>query len=94
MGLAGMMKPKLKLGTQIRSQLLASWLNSRMALTSRSRFAIGVIHHVWVSKMSAYARLKRYRERRSLHRERQYLAKDWQALGTDPRSWTARQCAS
>ena len=45
--------------------------------------------------MSAYERLKYYRERRSLERERLYLAKDWQALGTDdPRTWTARQCAS
>jgi hypothetical protein len=47
-----------------------------------------------VPKMSAYARLKRYRERHSLKRERLYLAKDWEALGTEPRTWTARQCAS
>jgi hypothetical protein len=44
--------------------------------------------------MSAYTRLKRYRERRSFERERFYLLKDWAALGTDPKTWTARQCAS
>ena len=37
--------------------------------------------------MSAYARLKRYRQKRSLEREQLYLAKDWAALGTDPRNW-------
>jgi hypothetical protein len=48
-----------------------------------------------VRKMSAYERLKRFRQRRSLERERLYLAKDWRGLGTDePRTWTARQCAS
>lgn len=41
-----------------------------------------------------YLRLKRFRQRRSLERARRYLAKDWEALGTDPKSWTARQCAS
>src|SRR5215470_9147394 len=30
--------------------------------------------------MSAYARLKRYRERKSFEREMAYLAKDWAAL--------------
>ena len=44
--------------------------------------------------MSAYARLKRYRQRRSLEREQFYVAKDWEALGTDPRTWNWRQCAS
>jgi hypothetical protein len=44
--------------------------------------------------MSAYERLKRYRERRSLERERLYLAKDWAGLGTDPRTWNWRQCAT
>lgn len=55
-----------------------------MALTSRLTIRDWRYHHVQVPKMSAYARLKRYREGRSLERERQYLAKDWQALGTEP----------
>lgn len=42
----------------------------------------------------AYLRLKRFRERRSLERERLYLAKAWESLGTDTRRWTARQCAA
>jgi len=41
--------------------------------------------------MSAYDRLKRYRQRRSLERERMYLAKDWPP---GHEHWTARQWAS
>ena len=44
--------------------------------------------------MSGYERLKRYRERQSFERELAYLAKNWAELGTDPKTWTARQCAS
>jgi hypothetical protein len=41
--------------------------------------------------MSAYARLKRYRQRRSFERERMYLAKHWPP---GHEHWTARQWAS
>jgi hypothetical protein len=41
----------------------------------------GVILTYGVSKMSAYARLKRYRQKRSLEREAMYLAKCWPRAG-------------
>jgi hypothetical protein len=58
----------------------------RMLLSGRS-----VIITYGVPKMSAYARLKRYRQKRSLEREAMYLAKRWPA---GYRNWNAHQWAA
>jgi hypothetical protein len=41
--------------------------------------------------MTGYERLKKYREKKSLERERKYLARDWRP---ECRYWNARQCAA
>ena len=41
--------------------------------------------------MTGYERLKKYREKKSLERERKYLAKNWRP---ECRYWNARQCAA
>lgn len=43
---------------------------------------------------SGAERQKRFKQRRSLRIAELYLAKDWSALGSDTRLWTARHCAS
>jgi hypothetical protein len=44
-----------------------------------------------IAPMTGYERLKKYREKKSLERERKYLARDWRP---ECRYWNARQCAA
>src|SRR5215469_11322582 len=82
--LVGADKDQSELGSEARQQLQSRHTRAGPA-------GKGVITTYGVPKMSAYARLKRYRQRRSLERERTYLAKDWPP---GHEHWTARQWAS